>query len=135
MENSKDELWFVTTEHTTARVRPQLYWWVKRMENRLSLKDKSHKYGWLDGKLRYYIIRIFECWKEAVEPLHHQTTGLILRQSKQKAIKEPSEITQKDVESAIKKCVDGANFFMMLADNLRNILLERGIKVNDKDRR
>lgn len=107
-------------------VRPTVYWYAKRLENRLRLKDKSHKHGWLDGNLRYYIVRIFECWKEAVQPLQYESSKLLAVQQR-KGMKYPTDITQKDVELAIKKCVDGGNFFMMLADNLRNILLERGL--------
>jgi len=107
-----------------TEVRPTVYWYARRLENRLRLKDKSHKNGWLDGNLQYYIVRIFECWKEAVHTLQYH----ISVSNKGKAIKDHKDITEKEIDLAIKKCVDGGNFFMMLADNLRNILLERGIK-------
>ena len=119
-------------------LRPTVYWWAKRMENRLRLKDKSHKHGWLDGNLHFYIVWIFKSWKAAVKAIQFVSTVIVdpsLPSRITSGIKEHKDITNEDVEKCIKKCIDGANFFMMLADNLRNILLERGIKVGGRDSR
>ena len=108
-------------------LRPTLEEWAKKMEFRLRAKDKSHKKGWLDGNLHYYIVVIFECWREAVKAISFEHKILVAGEKRvSKGIKDHDKINAKEIELAIKKCVDGANFFMMLADNLRNIIKERG---------
>ena len=116
----------------SAEVRPQLYWWVKKMEARLITKDKSHKKGWLDGDLHYYVVSVFKCWSQVVKAIQYPPSPLLVKQQP-KGIKYHDDLTDKDIELAVKKCVDGANFFMMLADNLREIIKERGIKVSGKE--
>lgn len=117
-----------------VEVRSTVYWWARRMENRLRLKDKSHKLGWLDGDLQHYVVQTMECWRKTVQAISYVPSKLLTHQQP-KGIKHYSEITDKEVNQAIKKLVDLSNFAMMLADNLRNILLERGIKIGNTDSR
>ena len=114
-------------------MRPTVKLFAEEMEERLKKKDKSHKYGWLDGDLHYYVVSVFKCWSQAVKAIQYPPSPLLVKQQP-KGIKYHDDLTDKDIELAVKKCVDGANFFMMLADNLRNILKERGIKVSGETR-
>ena len=95
-------------------VRNVVDWYAKRMEKRLKEKDSTRgKDGWHDGMLYYYLKKVLEC---------------ILMLGKMIKGKKNREIKEKDIHLAIKKCIDGGNFLMILADNFRDILLERGMK-------
>lgn len=104
-------------------VRNVVDWYAKRMEKRLKENDAiKGKEGWHDGKLYYYLAKSADCMKVILHILEITITrGGIIQ-------KENNDIKEKDIHLAIKKCIDGGNFFMMLADNSRDILLERGIK-------
>lgn len=94
-------------------VRPSVYLYARKMESRLREKDKEKgKDGWHDGKLIYYLKKVSGCLVIIL--------GIIKG-------KENSEIHKTGIHLAIKKCIDGGNFFMMLADNLRDELIKRGI--------
>lgn len=121
MENKIPGNEIIPLENTEVRL--SVYWWARKMENRLRLKDKSHKLGWLDGNLQHYILQIFKCWQGAVKAIQYKPSKL----SDKLGIKDHDDITQGDINLAIKKCIDLSNYAMMLADNLRNILLEKGI--------
>lgn len=96
-------------------VRPVVNWYAFRMEKRLREKDSSKgKDGWHDGKLYYYLKKTSDC--------------LVILLSIVRA-KGNDEIKEKDIHLAIKKCIDGGNFFMMLADNLRDELIKKGINL------
>ena len=111
---------------SNTEVRAEVYWWAKKMEMRLRAKDKSHKKGWLDGNLNYYVLQVFGCWHTLVKAIKYTKSQLLVMKQKT-GIKDKDDITQDEIDLAIKKCYDGSNYFMMLADNLRNITLERGI--------
>ena len=113
----KDDLILENTE-----VRPTVYWYAKRMEKRLREKDKKHKgNNWLDGNFYYYLTKAATCMKNILGIISiTQFAGCILHERN-------SNIKEKDIYFAIKKCIDGGNFFMMLADNLRDELLKRGM--------
>ena len=97
-------------------VRNIVDWYAKRMEKRLREKDKERgKDGWHDGNLYYYAEKLSGCLDQTVDIIRVKTN-------------KNKEITEANIHFAIKKCIDGGNFFMMLADNFRDILLERGIK-------
>lgn len=104
-------------------VRNVVDWYAKRMEKRLREKDATRgKDGWHDGKLYYYLAKSSDCMRAIISILEITITrGNIIQ-------KKNSDIKEKDIHFAIKKCIDGGNFLMMLADNLRDILLERDIK-------
>jgi len=92
-------------------VRTVVNWYAKRMEKRLREKDKLRgEDGWHDGKLIYYLKEASGCLSKIL--------GII-------RAKENDEIKEKDIHLAIKKCIDGGNFFMMLADNFRDELIRR----------
>lgn len=92
-------------------VRPSVDWYAKRMEKRLKEKDKERgKDGWHDGKLIYYLKKSSECLVIIL--------GIIKG-------KENNELHKTGIHLAIKKCIDAGNFFMMLADNLRDELIKR----------
>jgi len=94
-------------------VRPSVYWYAKRLEHRLREKDKIRGHdGWHDGNITYYLMKTSECTSKILEIIKG---------------KENSEIHKTGIHLAIKKCIDGGNFFMMLADNLRDELMKRGI--------
>jgi len=94
-------------------VRPVVDWYAKRMEKRLREKDKSRgKDGWHDGQLYYYLRNVKKCYLKIIDTFY---------------MKKVEKFTEKDIHLAIKKCIDGGNFFMMLADNLRDELIKRGI--------
>ena len=95
----------------STEVRSEVYWYAKRMEMRLREKDatKGHN-GWRDGKLHYYLKKVASC------------TALILG-----IIRAGKNMHGMGIHLAIKKCIDGGNFFMMLADNLKDELVKRGI--------
>ena len=95
-------------------VRPSVYLHTRKMESRLREKDKKKgKDSWHDRKLYYYLKKVSEC------------TVIILKIIRGK---ENKEIHETGIHLAIKKCIDGGNYFMMLADNLRDELIKRGIK-------
>jgi len=97
-------------------VRPSVYLHAKKMESRLREKDKEKgKDGWHDGELYYYLKKTSEC------------LVIILKTTRGK---ENKEIKGNDIHLALKKCYDGSNFFMMLADNLRDELVKRGVKLH-----
>ena len=94
-------------------VRPAVDWYAKRMEKRLREKDASRgKDGWHDGKFYFYIHEIRKCYNKLVNIL---------------LLRDISKLKEEKIHLAIKKCIDGGNFFMMLADNLRDELMKRGI--------
>ena len=105
-------------------VRPTVDWFAKRMEFRLREKDEIHGGGdnWHDGDLFYYLAKTTDCMEvitKIIEPTFIRV-GMIQKES--------TDIKEKDIHIAIKKCIDGGNFLMMLADNLRDELIKRGIK-------
>jgi len=92
-------------------VRPTVYWYAKKMEMRLRQKDaEKGREGWHDGKLLYYLAKSADCMRT----IHD-------------IIKIDKPIPNRSIHTVIKKCYDGGNFFMMLADNLRDELIKRGI--------
>lgn len=104
-------------------VRNVVDWYAKRMEKRLKEKDATKgKDGWHDGKPYYYLAKSSDCLRVIISILDIEITrGEIIQ-------KDNNDIKEKDIYLAIKKCIDSGNYNMMLADNLRDILLERGIK-------
>lgn len=107
----------------STEVRPTVYWYARRMEMRLKEKDKKHsRDGWHDGKFYYYLAKVARCVSKILGITEVATIGEAVIH------KESSDIKEKDIHLAIKKCIDGGNFFMMLADNLRDELVKRGIK-------
>ena len=98
-------------------VRPTIDWYAKRMEKRLKEKDKENKNGWHDGRLYYYLNEAKKCYMKIVNIFCYKNAG---------------ELTEKNIHLAIKKCIDGSNFLMMLADNLRDELIKRGIDGGSK---
>ena len=106
-------------------VRPSVYLHARKMESRLREKDKEKgKDGWHDGNLYYYLEKAAGCIQTISEKAEITFTRGGITQ------KANSDIKEKDIFLAIKKCYDGSNFLMMLADNLRDELLERGIKLH-----
>jgi len=104
-------------------VRPSVYLHARKMESRLREKDKEKgKDGWHDGNLYYYSQKAADCIQKISEIAGIRFTRV--------GVKFNSDIKEKDIYLAIKKCYDGSNFMMMLADNLRDELLERGIKLH-----
>lgn len=103
-------------------VRPVIDWYAQRMEKRLREKDKEKgKDGWHDGDLFYYLANATGCMEiitKIVEPTFIRV-GMTQKKS--------SDIHEQAIHLAIKKCIDGGNFLMMLADNLRDELTKRGI--------
>jgi len=98
----------------STEVRPAIYWYAKKMEMRLRQNDAKKGYdGWHDGKLYYYLRNVKKCYLKIIDTFY---------------MKKVEKFTEKDIHLAIKKCYDGSNFFMMLADNLRDELIKRGIK-------
>ena len=96
-------------------VRPSVYLHARKMESRLREKDKKKgKDGWHDGNLIYYLLKSHECLKIILDIIKG---------------KEKNKLHETGIYLAIKKCYDGSNFLMMLADNLRDELLERGVKL------
>lgn len=105
-------------------VRPAVYWYCRIMESRLREKDKEKgKDGWHDGKTNYYIRKAMECLFFIAESMRNKKDDI-----QHIGIAPCSEIKNKNIYILIKKCVDGSNFLMMLADNLRDELIKRGIK-------
>ncbi len=103
-------------EHT--EVRPTVYWHAKRMEKRLREKDiERGKDGWHDGRFYFYIHEIRKCYNKIVNIL---------------LLRDVTKLKENEIYLAIKKCIDGSNFYMMLADNLRDELAKRGIKQDVK---
>ena len=97
-------------------VRPSVYLHARKMENRLREKDKEKgKDGWHDGKIYYYVVKVMNCYNKILEIF---------------CVRDIDKLKEKDVHLALKKCYDGSNFFMMLADNLRDELLNRGVKLH-----
>ena len=106
----KTELLLERTE-----VRPTVYWYAQRLEQRLRQKDSTKGYdGWHDGKLIYYLVKATDCMRAI-----HEIIKIGEKPEKQ--------IPNRSIHTAIKKCIDAGNFFMMLADNLRDELTKRGI--------
>lgn len=105
-------------------VRPSVYLHARKMESRLREKDKEKgKDGWHDGKFPYYIERAMVCLYKIAQKLKtgEEILGYI-------DIKQADELKNTDIHWLLKKCYDGSNFLMMLADNLRDELTRRGIK-------
>lgn len=97
-------------------VRNVVDWYAKRMEKRLKAKDAVQgKDGWHDGNLSYYLAKTAGCVSFVSDIIRVKTN-------------KDKEIVEANIHLAIKKCIDGGNFFMMLADNLRDELIKRGIK-------
>ena len=95
-------------------VRPAVYWYIRIMEKRLKEKDATRgKDGWHDGRFYYYLLEARKCYNKIINIL---------------LLRNIDKIKEKEIRYIIKKCVDGSNFFMMVADNLRNELIKRGIK-------
>ncbi len=104
-------------------VRPSVYLYARKMESRLREKDKEKgKDGWHDRNLYYYLKKVAGCLKQILDIIKITIMGEILTPFSN------SKIVEEDILIAIKKCIDGGNFLMMLADNLRDELLKRGIK-------
>ena len=98
----------------SIEVRPAVYWYAKSMEKRLKEKDiKRGKDGWHDGRFYFYIHEIRKCYNKLVNIL---------------LLRNINKLKEKDINLAIKKCIDGSNFYMMTADNLRDELIKRGAK-------
>jgi len=105
-------------------VRPSVFLYAKGMENRLREKDEERgKDGWHDGKCPYYIERAMVCLFTIAQKLK---TGKDTKEYI--GIKEADQLKEDDIHFLIKKCIDGGNFLMMLADNLRDELIKRGVK-------
>lgn len=101
-------------------VRPVIDWYAKRMEKRLKAKDAVQgKDGWHDGNLSYYLAKTAGCVSLISDIIRVKTN-------------KNKEIHETGIHLAIKKCIDGGNYFMMLADNMRDELIRRGEK-NEKD--
>jgi len=96
-----------------SKLRPIVNWYAERMEKRLKEKDaiRGHE-SWHDGNITYYLKKTSECTVKVLEVIGG---------------KENREIHETGIHLAIKKCIDGSNYFMMLADNLRDELIKRGI--------
>ena len=110
-------------ELESTEVRPIVYWYAKRMEYRLREKDAIRgEDGWHDGKLYYYLAKTASCIKKILDIIKITVIGRAIIE------KNNSDIKEKDIHLAIKKCIDGGNFLMMLADNFRDELVKRGIK-------
>ncbi len=106
-------------------VRPSVYLHARKMESRLRENDKKKgKDGWHNGNLYYYLKKVADCTKIILDVIKVTIIGELLEPLRNK------DIVEKDIYLAIKKCYDGSNFFMMLADNLRDELLERGVKLH-----
>ena len=98
----------------STEVRPTVYWYARRMEQRLKEKDAERgKNGWHDGRFYYYLHNVINCYNKLVNIL---------------LLRNITKLKEKEIHLAIKKCIDGGNFYMMLADNMRDELLKRGIK-------
>lgn len=108
-------------------VRPSVYLHARKMESRLREKDEEKgEDGWRDGKLYYYISNVANCVNRIVVTVATPMMGVHIEERK------IGDIKVKDIHLALKKCYDGSNFLMMLADNLRDELVKRGIKGNGK---
>ena len=95
-------------------VRPTVDWYAKRMDKRLREKDKERGFaGWHDGKIYYYAGKAKDCLLVIFNILNYQHM---------------QDLKEKKIHLLIKKCIDGGNFFMMLADNFRDELIKRGIE-------
>ena len=106
-------------------VRHSVYLHARKMESRLREKDKKKgKDGWHDGNFNYYTAKVFECLKTVWDIIPTTIIGEATIHRKD------SDMKEKEIHLAIKKCYDGSNFFMMLADNLRDELLKRGVKLH-----
>jgi len=104
-------------------VRPTVDWYAKRMEKRLKEKDAiKGEDNWHDGDLFYYLAKATDCMEVITKIVEPTFIRVGMTQ------KESSDIKEKNIHLVIKKCIDGGNFFMMLADNLRDELIKRGIK-------
>ena len=104
----------------SIEVRPTIDWYAKRMEKRLKEKDITYgEDGWHDGDLYYYLEKAASCIQmiSKIAEITFIRVGI--------AQKANSDIKEKDIHLAIKKCIDGSNFLMMLADNLRDELIKR----------
>jgi hypothetical protein len=102
-------------------VRPVVNWYAFKMEKRLKEKDKSHNGdNWHDGQFYYYLTKTEKCVEKILDIIKITIIGEAIIQ------KNNSDIKEKDIHLAIKKCIDGGNFLMMLADNLRDELIKRG---------
>ena len=94
-------------------VRPSVYLYARKMESRLREKDATNKNGWHDGRIYYHLNKAKKCYLKIVNIF---------------CFKNVRELKEKEIHLAIKKCIDGGNFYMMLADNLRDELIKRGVK-------
>ena len=103
--------------------RPTVDWYAHRMEKRLKEKDATKgKDGWHDGNLYYYLKKVSDCLKLILDIIKITIIGELFEPLRN------SKIEEADIHLAIKKCIDGGNYFMMLADNLRDELTKRGMK-------
>jgi len=89
-----------------SKLRPELRWFVKRMEE--ELKKNEDKGGWSDEDYLFLLRRAKDNLREIT--ISHIFTS------------DPKNIKELYV---IKCCVDCANFCMMIADNLRNLIEEK----------
>lgn len=115
-------------------VRPTVDWYAQRMEKRLKEKNATRgKDSWHDGKLAYYTMMAIKCLNNIVSLFREDdrqfpNEGIINPLSLDIKLEGIGNIKEKDIHFAIKKCIDGGNFFMKLADNFRDELIKRGIK-------
>ena len=111
-------------EPEIIRIRPSVCWWATRMEDRLREKDEEKgKDGWHNRQLPYYIERAMVCLYTIAQKLK---TGKDSRDYI--GIEFVEKLNDEDLHFLTKKCVDGGNFLMMLADNLRDELIKRGVQ-------
>ena len=105
-------------------VRPSVYLHARKMESRLREKDKEKgRDGWHDGAFPFYIERAMMCLYKIAQKLK---TGKDTKEYI--GIKEANQLKVDDIHWLLKKCYDGSNFLMMLADNLRDDLIKRGVR-------
>lgn len=91
----------IISENEVGELRPALKWFAGEMELELKKHDSiKGTVGWLDNNLDRY----------SNKAIHH---ALALR-------------AVASAQEGIKRCIHGANYFMMTADNLR-IQLEKGL--------
>lgn len=109
-------------------LRPSVEWWSQSMEKRLREKDpEKGTNGWHDKKLPYYIERAMVCLYTVTQTLK---TGKDTEEYI--GIEFPEKLSNETLHFLTKKCLDGSNFLMMLADNLRDELVKRGISQNGR---
>ncbi len=115
-------------------VRPTVDWYAQRMEKRLKEKSATRgEDGWHDGKLAYYAMVAMKCLENIIglfkeDNRQFPNAPIINPLSVDITLEGIGNIKEKDIHFAIKKCIDGGNFLMMLADNFRDELIKRGIR-------